>query len=359
MSSFASGRGQAPAACPENRLAEKSGREARSDTVAETPERGREGYGADARALALAVVREMEHQAHGYAQTSANPRRAAQYSLDKSTVLRYFRLVNPDASSLVARKLVRDWAARGRYIFSTAEVVRGLGVSDVAARAALRRLKAKGEIATPYRGIHLLLPPEYEALGCLPAEQFVPQLMERLSVVYYAGLLTAARYHGAAHQQPQQYQVVVPKNRPSIRCGRVAVDFVARRNAAEMPTGQVNTPRGYLRVSSPEATAFDLVGYPERCGGLDNVATVLAELAEKLDAQRLAELGPLSPIPWAQRLGYLLERAGQESRADSLAAFVAVRATETASLIPGGERGDAPRNERWKLRINTDVEPDL
>ncbi|MBZ0144630.1 MAG: type IV toxin-antitoxin system AbiEi family antitoxin [Rhodocyclaceae bacterium] len=267
--------------------------------------------------------------------------------------------MTPDSGRLVARKLVREWAARGRYLFSTAEVVRGLGVSGVAARAALRRLKAKGEIATPYRGIHLFIPPEYQALGCLPPEQFVPQLMERLSVAHYAGLLTAARYHGAAHQQPQQFQVVVPKNRPSIRCGRVAVDFVARRNAAEMPTGQVNTPRGFLRVSSPEATAFDLVGYPERCGGLDNVATVLAELAEKLDAQRLVDIAPLSPIPWAQRLGYLLERIGQTSRGEPLAAYVARRATETASLIPGGERGDAPRNERWKLRINTDVEPDL
>lgn len=127
--------------------------------------------------------------------------------------------------------------------------------------------------------------------------------MERLSVAHYAGLLTAARYHGAAHQQPQPFQVVVPKNRPSIRCGRVVVDFVARRNAGEMPTGQVNTPRGYLRVSSPEATAFDLVGYPDRCGGLDNVATVLAGLAEKLDAQRLVELGPLSPVPRSWRSG--------------------------------------------------------
>jgi len=267
--------------------------------------------------------------------------------------------VNPESSRLGARKLVRDWAARGQYLFSTAEVVRGLGVSEAAARAALRRLKAKGEIATPYRGIHLFVPPEYQSLGCLPPEQFVPQLMERLSVPHYAGLLTAARYHGAAHQQPQQFQVVVPKNRPSIRCGRVVVDFVARRNAEEMPTGQVNTPRGFLRVSSPETTAFDLVGYPERCGGLDNVATVLAELAEKVDAARLAELGPLSPIPWAQRLGYLLERTGQESRSEPLAAFVAQRATETTSLVPGGERGDAPRNERWKLRINSDLEPDL
>lgn len=267
--------------------------------------------------------------------------------------------MNPESSRPVARKLVREWAARGQYLFSTGDVVRELGVSEAAARAALRRLKARGEIATPYRGIHLIVPPEYQSLGCLPPEQFVPQLMDRLSVPHYAALLTAARYHGAAHQQPQQFQVVVPKSRPPIRCARVVVDFVARRNAGAMPTENVNTPRGFLRISSPEATAFDLVGYHERCGGLDNVATVLGELAEKLGAEQLAALGPLSPIPWAQRLGYLLDRVERSSLCDPLAAFVSRHATETTSLIAGDEHEDAPRNERWKLRINVDVEPEL
>lgn len=267
--------------------------------------------------------------------------------------------MNPDPGRLAASALLRDWASRGRYLFSTDEVAQGLGVSETAARAALRRLKAKGVVASPHRGFHLGVPPEYEQLGCLPPEQFIPQLMERLAVPYYAGLLTAARYHGAAHQQPQQFQVVVPKNRPRIRCGRVEVNFVARRNTAAVPTETVNTPRGFLRISSPEATAFDLVGYPDHCGGLDNVATVLAELAEKLDADRLAAVGRLSPMPWAQRLGYLLDRVGQSSRSESLAAFVARHATETASLIPGNERDSAPRDGRWRLRVNAEVEPEL
>ncbi|MBZ0145919.1 MAG: type IV toxin-antitoxin system AbiEi family antitoxin [Rhodocyclaceae bacterium] len=272
--------------------------------------------------------------------------------------MRYFRRVKSGEPGS-ARDLVRKWAASGRYLFSTDEISRALGVSDSAARAALRRLKAKGEIASPHRGFHLYVPAEYQSLGCLPPEQFVSQLMERLSLPHYAGLLTAARYHGAAHQQPQQFQVLVPKNRPAIRCGRVEVEFVARHNAAAVPTERVNTPRGFLQISSPEATAFDLVGYHERCGGLDNVVTVLAELAEKLDPERLAALGPLSPIPWAQRLGHLLDRVGQPSRGEQLAVFVARHATETASLVAGDGRSQHPRDERWKLRINAVVEPDL
>ncbi len=54
--------------------------------------------------------------------------------------------------------------------------------------------------------------------------------MEHLGAEYYAGLLSAAQIHGAAHQRPQVFQVVVGKNRPSIRCGKVIVQFIARGN---------------------------------------------------------------------------------------------------------------------------------
>lgn len=232
-------------------------------------------------------------------------------------------------------------------------------MSPPAARAALRRLKHKGLIAAPVRGFHVIVPPEYQALSCLPPEQFIPQLMDGLDVPYYAGLLTAARVHGAAHQQPQVFQVVVPKNRPSIRCGRAVVTFVARHNAMAIPTLQLNTPRGYLRVSIPEATAFDLVGYPQHCGGLSNVATVLAELAEKLSPERLAAVAPLSPTPWAQRLGYLLEQVGEPERATSLAEHIARAATETAPLSTMHPGDRSRRDARWKLAVNVEVEPDL
>lgn len=234
-----------------------------------------------------------------------------------------------------------------------------LGVSLTAARSALRRLKKKRMVASPYRSFHVVVPPEHQRVGCLPAEQFVPQLIERLEIPYYAGLLTAARYHGAAHQQPQVFQVVVPKNRPSLECGLVKVSFVARHNAAAMPTATVNTPRGLLKISTPEATAYDLVGYPDHCGGLDNVATVLAELGEKLEPERLVKIAELSPIPWSQRLGFVLDLVEHSPSSERLAGFVEARATETALLIPSAETSSARRDDRWKLWINADLEPDL
>ena len=258
-----------------------------------------------------------------------------------------------------AADLVTNLASRGRYHFTTKEAAQALGGSIVATRAALRRLKQKGDLAAPYRGFHVIVPPEYRRLGCLPADQFVPQLMEHLGLRYYAAVLSAAPYHGAAHQQPQVFQVMVRKNRPPIACGEVRVAFVARGNVDEISVVEHNTPRGPIRVSSPEATAFDLVGYCKHAGGLDHVATVLTELGETLSADRLVALAPLSPVAWAQRLGHLLDRVGQVNRAAGLADYVRQTARETVLLDPRRDEGEGARDRRWKLAVNVRVVPDL
>jgi len=46
-------------------------------------------------------------------------------------------------------------------------------------------------------------------MGCLPANQFIPLLMDYLKEPYYAGMLTAAEHYGAAHQRPQAFQVLL------------------------------------------------------------------------------------------------------------------------------------------------------
>jgi len=254
---------------------------------------------------------------------------------------------------------IDDLAARGRYHFTSAEAVAALGSSPVAARAVIRRLREKARVAVPFRGFHLIVPPEYRALGCLPADQFVPHLMEHLGLSYYAGLLSAASLHGAAHQAPMVFQTVVAQSRPGVHCGRVRVVFVARSNVSEIPVVEKTTLRGVLRVSTPEATAFDLVGYPGHAGGLSNVVTVLSELAENMDAEKLLAETVHSPLPWTQRLGYLLDRAGAADLAAPLAERVSARAKEYVPLRSRKSVTRASRDARWRLILNEEVESDL
>jgi predicted transcriptional regulator of viral defense system len=278
--------------------------------------------------------------------------------------------MKPERPRPKARQYVEDLAAAGRYHFVAKEAHKALGLSAGAVKVTLSRLAKRGVIASPARGFYVIVPPEYRSLGCLPGDQFIPALMKTLSLPYYAGLLTAAQYHGAAHQRPQQFQVFLEKRRLPIACGRVRVAFLIRKRLREVPVQSLNTPRGTLLVSTPEATALDLVGYQHQAGGLNQVATVLSELAEKIDPAKLTAAAATAPVPWAQRLGYLLERVGATEKAAPLKDYVRARARESAPLLAQPRMPKAPnrsrarrdkviRDEAWKLYVNAEVQPDL
>jgi predicted transcriptional regulator of viral defense system len=255
---------------------------------------------------------------------------------------------------------LKDYLAQltqgGRYFFTSQDASRKTGASRDAVKLALNRLRRRGQIASPGRGLYVLVPPEYHALGSLPADQFIPSLMEQTKTPYYAGLLSAAQYHGSAHHRPQEFQVMVGRPRRPIQCGKVRVVFHVRKHIADVPTQNINTPRGTIKVSTPDATAFDLIGYEAQIGGLDAVSTILAELAAKLDADKLAALVPHVPMPWAQRLGYLLEHVGEASKAKLLKDYVRKHAHEATALVPSEPVAGHPRDADWKLVVNADVE---
>jgi predicted transcriptional regulator of viral defense system len=263
------------------------------------------------------------------------------------------------SNRLHAREYIAGLAASGHYDFGSREARQALRVSPAAAKLALNRLAKQGLIASPARGFYVIVPPEYRSLRSLPADQFIPALMQRLGLTYYVGLLSAAQYHGAAHQRPQEFQVMLGKSRRPLVSGAVRVAFVVRKNVAAIPVQIFNTPRGTVRVSTPEATAVDLVGYPDRIGGLDQAATILSELAEHLDPEVLVAAAQTAPIPWAQRLGHLLVKAGAAERVGALKSYVRQHARRAALLVPKAPRKNAVRDEEWKLIVNADVEPEL
>ena len=79
----------------------------------------------------------------------------------------------------------------------------------------------------------------------------------------------------------------------------------------QMPTTGIQTETGTRQVAAPETTAFDLVRYQAAAGHLGNVATVLGELAERIEGQALVKFAHLVKIPDVQRLGNLLDAVGE------------------------------------------------
>lgn len=94
--------------------------------------------------------------------------------------------------------------ANGRCCFSLDEATKALGKKRALVVKAINHQKKLERIASPAKGFYVIVSPEYRIYSCLPAEYFIPYLMQYWKQDYYAGLLTAALYHGASHQKPQR-----------------------------------------------------------------------------------------------------------------------------------------------------------
>jgi predicted transcriptional regulator of viral defense system len=261
---------------------------------------------------------------------------------------------------MAAPQTTLDWVeglqASGRYVFTRQEAEAALGGTPVAVQHALRRLKKKGRIASPRRGFYVLVPPEYRAAGCPPASWFVDDLMTSLGRRYYVGVLTAAAMHGAGHQQPMVFQVIADHPVRVMTTGRVRIEVHASRAVAKMPFERTQTETGTMAVATPETTAFDLVRFAPAAGHWNNVATVLSELAEKLDGDVLAGIAPLVRLPDVQRLGYLLTLVGEGERAAPMAAWLMHRRTTIIRLRTDSPAGDVDVDLRWRLIPNEPVD---
>lgn len=250
--------------------------------------------------------------------------------------------------------------AYGKQVFTTDQLVKDFGSWNDALKKALFRLKRKGIIASPAKGFYVILTPQYREWGCLPPDKFIPQLMSYWGIDYYVCLLSAAMYQGAAHQKPQMFQVMVEKNRRMIQCGKMRIQFLANKNLKFTPTELKQTESGYLKVSTPEATAKDLLSYPRQSGGLNHIATVLSELGEVINPESLMKLSVESlEKQWVQRLGYLLELLGHTNLSEELEKYLLTQKINMIPLTPLIKVKDCPRNEKWRLIINFNVESDI
>lgn len=256
------------------------------------------------------------------------------------------------------RAFVDHLQSRGRYTFTREEARSALHVSAVALQASARRLLQRARLAAPRRGFYVIVPLEYRAAGAPPPSWYVDDLMRAARRPYYVALLTAASLHGAAPQQPQEFQVMTDVPLRIARAGRSTLRFFVKGNLGPTPVQVLKTETGGVRVSTAEATAFDLVGYPEAAGHLGNVAAVLEALAERLDAKKLAIAGDLVKLPVVQRAGYLLDRAGHRKLTELLHRRSLRRGPRPVGLRTGVSPVKSRLDGRWRVLVNQVMERD-
>ncbi len=115
-----------------------------------------------------------------------------------------------------------------------------------------------------------------------------------------------------------EFQVVAAKRMPALVIGRSRIAFYYRKDMQAVAAGieDRKTDTGRMKVSSVELTALDLLRYIRAAGGIDHIATILADLGGKIEPEKLGSLSSSYEKSVVQRLGYLLERVGHPERAE-------------------------------------------
>ena len=258
----------------------------------------------------------------------------------------------------------------GRIVFSADEAVKVLGSSQGAFLDAAERLQRSRHLISPRRGFYIVVPPQFLAWGAPPPPWYIDDLMKHEGRPYYVGLLKAAgSFHLTPHftQAVMEFQVVTDKRLPEMSIGRSILAFYYRKEMNSIAPGvesrKIDT--GQMKVSSVELTVLDLLRYRRAAGGLDNIVTVLSELAPKIDAKRLALLSSSFERPVVQRVGYLLDRMNHRKRAEGLLKGLSRKGSlEWVELEPSenGKRDLAPepveRDDRWRVIVRRVPEGD-
>jgi predicted transcriptional regulator of viral defense system len=263
---------------------------------------------------------------------------------------------------------VKNWIemlqANGRICFGIADVIRQFPLHhEGSLKRSLTRLTGKGKICSVWKGFYVIVPVEYQSKGIIPEAFFIDRLMKFLKRDYYVSLLNAAAFHGASHQQSQEFTVVTtPPSLRSMQKKGIKINFNSKTRIPEQFLEQRKTPTGYITISSPELTATDLIQFEKEIGGLNRSATVLNELAESCDFKKItAQFVEYVPLPIIQRLGYLLDEI-LDCREHAEDLFLTVKQfgfsfrrtpLKNKKNITGCET-----NRKWNIIINEQIEID-
>jgi predicted transcriptional regulator of viral defense system len=250
---------------------------------------------------------------------------------------------------------------QGRYGFDRKALETALAASPEAVSKALHRLAKKNRVLKIRRGFHSIIPVEFSTKGTIPPDWFIDDLMRHLECAYYIGLQSAAAFHGAAHQQVQEFQVVTARQVLPIELPELTIRFFRKLDFDSTRTQMIKGHGTMLPVSTPEATALDLVRYANRIGGADTVITILQELVESMDPMRIQDIVTMETERASlQRLGWFLDRINAMKLADALHSVITAKdPLSRAKLDPSGAWESRPAKNRWRIVENAQPESDL
>lgn len=258
---------------------------------------------------------------------------------------------------------IKEKLSLEEYSFSRDELQAMTQKDKEALTTDLSYMTKKGDIIPLRKGFFLIIPPRYSKQAKLPIQLFSEKLFKNLDRPYYIGLYSAAKFHGASHQQIQRDYIITTKpTLLDISKGNINIHFFTAANWPEKNILVKKSDAGIFKISDPVLTAADLIHYQNKLGGLNRMLSVLEELMESITYSNLSDL--LSWYPHKstlQRLGYFLDgfENDDEGLVQLLTEYFKTVKYYPVLLNPTSEVSAGAVTNHWKVDVNIKLENDI
>jgi predicted transcriptional regulator of viral defense system len=221
----------------------------------------------------------------------------------------------------------------------------------------LHSLKEKKWILTLKSGLYAIVPLD---IGVKGSESFIVHdfvIASYLVKPYYIGFWSALNYHGLSDQIPKTVFISTTKAKKPLNVLNTEFTFVQLSKNKFIGIEKIEIEGNKINISNINKTVVDCLDHPEHCGGIDEVARSIFFNHEELDFEKIRDYAlKMRNITIFKRLGYILEKIELLDKYEKF--FRGIKLTKGYSLLDKIGRKKGKHDEKWKLIINLDINPE-
>jgi len=248
-------------------------------------------------------------------------------------------------------RILSDLSFKGKRIF-TLEDIRGYLKNP---KDLLYNLAKKNWILRIKKGVYMIAPLEAGELGAQSHTVHSFVIASHLVRPYYISHWSALNHYGFTEQTPPAVYITSTKPRNRKRVLDTDFIFVTVPERKMFGIAEIKVENGVVNISTPEKAIVDCLDHPEHCGGIGEVAKAIYFEHKGLNFSQVVEMAArMGNRTITKRLGYLLELLRLDEYGDL---FKGVQLTKGYSNLDPKLPKKGRINERWKLRVNVEIDP--
>lgn len=221
----------------------------------------------------------------------------------------------------------------------------------------LHSLKEKKWILSLKSGLYAIVPLD---IGVKGSESFLVhdfKIASHLVKPYYIAFWSALNFHGLSDQIPKTVFIAAKRAKKSLIILNTEFVFVQLKESSFIGIDKIEIEGQKINISNVYKTIVDCLDHPEHSGGIEEVARAIYFNHKELSFNKIREYAlKIKNITVLKRLGFILEKTHLLDEYNDI--FKDVKLTKGYSKFDTISKKKGKYNERWKLLINVDINPE-